>query len=143
MKITRTIRVSAGIGLLAVLGIGATFAGSAFATASTSDEPPAVMAAPSLTEPVYVQRGSVTVGHIRAEDLNRPRPVDPAGVISDPGYPNIGFSVYDENEVLIGYDTPHFGFVYLAEIERYEADPMAFVRQRALEVGIPAPPGLD
>ena len=141
MTISRTIKASAGVGLLAVLGIGGAFASSAFATASTSDEPPAVMAAPSLTEPVYVQRGDVTVGHLRRAELDAPRPVDSAGVAQDPGYPNIGYSVYDENEVLVGYDTPHFGFVYLNEVERYTADPMGFVRQRALEVGIPVPEG--
>lgn len=101
------------------------------------------MAAPSLTEPVYVQRGDVTVGHLSRAELDAPRPVDSAGVAQDPGYPNIGYSVYDENEVLVGYDTPRFGFVYLNEVERYMADPMEFVRQRALEVGIPVPPGLD
>lgn len=63
--------------------------------------------------------------------------------MQEPGYPNIGFSVYDDNEVLVGYDTPHFGFVHLSEIERYKADPLAFVQQRALAVGIPVPPGLD
>ena len=141
VTISRTIKTSAGVGVLAVLGIGGAFASSAIATASTSDEPPAVIAAPSLTEPVYVQRGAVTVGHIRPEDLSRPRPVDSAGVVQDPGYPNIGYSVYDENEVLVGYDTPHFGFVYLNEVENYKADPLAFVQQRALEVGIPIPEG--
>ena len=101
------------------------------------------MAAPSSTDPVYVQRGDVTVGHLSRAELDAPRPVDSAGVVQDPGYPNIGYSVYDENELLVGYDTPRFGFVYLDEVESYKADPLAFVRQRALEVGIPVPPGLD
>jgi len=141
-------KMTIGIGVLVLAIGGGTFVASAMSTTSppagdtaAAAAAPAVIAAPSLTDPVYVQRGDVTVGHIRQEDLNRPRPVDSAGVAQDPGYPNIGYSVYDENEVLVGFDTPRFGFVYLTEVERYKADPLAFVRQRALDVGIPVPEG--
>jgi len=141
-------KMTIGIGVLVLAIGGGTFVASAMSTTSppTGDTAaagaaPAVISAPSLTDPVYVQRGDVTVGHLSRAELDAPRPVDQAGVAQDPGYPNIGYSVYNENEVLVGYDTPRFGFVYLTEVERYKADPLAFVRQRALEVGIPVPEG--
>ena len=143
-----TVKATIGVGVLVLAIGGGTFVASAMSTtspstgdASSAVAPPAVISAPSLTDPVYVQRGDVTVGHIRQEDLNRPRPVDQAGVVQEPGEPAIGYSVYDDNDVLVGYDTPHFGFVYLDEVDRYRADPMAFVRQRALDTGIPVPEG--
>lgn len=138
------VKASIGAGVLVLMIGGGTFAASALnssSTASTAGDPPAVIAAPSSTDPVYVQRGDVTVGHIRQEDLNRPRPVDQAGVVQEPGEPDIGYSVYDDDDVLVGYDTPHYGFVHLDEVDRYKADPMAFVRQRALDTGIPVPEG--
>jgi hypothetical protein len=141
-------KTTIGIGVLVLAIGGGTFVASAMSTTSPSagdtvaaGAAPAVIAAPSLTEPVYVQRGDVTVGHLSRAEVDAPPPVDSAGVLQDPGYPNIGYSVYDENEVLVGYDTPHFGFVYLDEVESYKADPLGFVRQRALEVGIPVPEG--
>jgi hypothetical protein len=143
-----TVKATIGVGVLVLAIGGGTFVASAMSTtspstgdASSAVAPPAVITAPSLTDPVYVQRGDVTVGHLTRAELDAPRPVDSAGLAQDPGYPNIGYSVYDENELLVGYDTPRFGFVYLDEVESYKADPMAFVRQRALEVGIPVPEG--
>jgi len=140
-------KTTIGIGVLVLAIGGGTFVASAMSTTSPSagdtaaaGAAPAVIAAPSY-EPVYVQRGDVTVGHLSRAEVDAPPPVDSAGVVQDPGYPDIGYSVYDENEVLVGYDTPRFGFVYLTEVERYKADPLAFVRQRALDVGIPVPEG--
>jgi hypothetical protein len=140
-------KMTIGIGVLVLAIGGGTFVASALSTttpstgdASSALTPPAVIAAPPY-DPVYVQRGDVTVGHLSRAELDAPRPVDSAGLAQDPGYPNIGYSVYDENDVLVGYDTPHFGFVYLNEVENYKADPLAFVQQRALEVGIPIPEG--
>ena len=131
MKFTRTLKTSAGFGILALVGIGGAIVGSTLATAAVSEQPPAVIPAPSLTEPVYVQQGDVTVGHIRPEDLSRPREIDAMGVERNPGYPNIGFLVYDELDQLIGYATPRFGFVPLSDVEQYKQDPQAYAVKRA------------
>ena len=67
------------------------------------------------------------VGHIRAADLNAVKH-DANGTPVDPFYPEIGFPVYsnDTDEVLLGYATPHQGFIPLDEVERYKADPGAY-----------------
>ena len=141
MKLTRTMKVAAGVMTLAAIGFGGAMAGSGLATASTS--PATIQSNTPAPTPEYytVTRGDVIVGHTWRADLDKEWPVDADGNVQYPGYPNIGVNVYDANEVLIGYDTPHYGFVRLDEVERYTADPRAFVRQRAAELGIPVPEG--
>ena len=42
---------------------------------------------------------------------------------------------------MIGYRTAQYGFVYLDEVDRYNADLRGFLRARAAESGIPVPEG--
>ena len=140
------IKAGIGAGVLALMIGGGAFAASALSatpgastdatSAAQSDTPvPAV-----LGEFEDVWRGEVRVGYLRRADADAwPDFVD--GEVRYPGYPNIGVDVHDDNGVMIGYRTAQYGFVYLDEVDRYNADLRGFLRARAAESGIPVPEG--
>jgi len=121
--------IAAALFVLVVVGLGiwASASGDSKDRAAPISNTTVAPPGPEVVGLQVEYRGEV-VGHIRPEDLTRIQH-DSEGRALDPFYPDIGFSVYDDLEQLVGYATPDHGFVPLSEVDEFLSNPDAFPKQ--------------
>ena len=124
----RTVRIAGGAVIVVCGAIGGLAVGSAFADESSPSRQSAATA-PESAEPVYngdllVAKGDETVGHIRQSDMTGLKTLEDGEVVQA-YYPQIGYSVYNDADVLVGFATER-GFIALDDVEQYRADPSKY-----------------